>query len=229
MFVHGEGVAQDYAEAVRWLRKAADHGNDYPQNVHGSIAQKFLGDMYREGQGVPQDYAEAAHWYRKAAEQWSHVGAVFNLGVSYDNGQGVPQDYVEAARWYRKAADQGLSSAQYRLGLMYHEGRGVPQDDAEAARLYREAAEWWDTDAQFGLGVLYYEGQGVPRDFTTAHMWLNLAASQVSGEQQKVYASWRDRVARKMTAQQIAEAQRLAAAFGAEWDDNFAQAGRKQR
>jgi TPR repeat protein len=184
--------------------------------------------MYREGQGVPQDYAEAVCWYRKAAEHW-HCGALFELGKMFYEGKGVPQDYAEAARWYSKSADQGLTSAQYRLGLMYHEGRGVPQDYAEAARLYREAAEWWDTDAQFGLGVLYYEGQGVARDFTKAHMWLNLAASQVSGEQQKVYASWRDRVARKMTAQQIAEAQRLAAAFCAEWDDNFAQAGRKQR
>ena len=217
MFLHGEGVAQDYSEAVRWLRKAADHGNDYPQNVLGSVAQNFLGNMYREGQGVPQDYAEAVRWYRKPAEL-RHVGALFHLGVMYDKGYGVPQDYAEAARLYREAADQGLASAQYRLGLMYHEGRGVPQDYAEAARLYREAAEEWDTDAQFGLGVLYYEGQGVPQDFTIAHMWLNLAASQVSGELQEVYAGWRDRVAGKMSAQQIAEAHRLAAAFRAEFE-----------
>ena len=91
-------MPQDYAEAVRWYRKAADQGN--------ADAQFSLGYMYDNGQGVPQDYAEAARWYRKAADQ-GDADAQFNLGYMYDKGQGVPQDYAEAARWYRKAADQG--------------------------------------------------------------------------------------------------------------------------
>ena len=49
MYEHGEGVRQDYAEAVRWYRKAAEQG--YAE------AQNNLGLMYDQGQGVRQDYA----------------------------------------------------------------------------------------------------------------------------------------------------------------------------
>jgi len=43
MYQIGQGVAQDYAEAARWYRKAADQG--------GVAAQFNLGVMYYEGQG----------------------------------------------------------------------------------------------------------------------------------------------------------------------------------
>ena len=116
-------VPPNYAEAVKWCRKAAAQGRVEAQNN--------LGVLYVKGRGVPQDYAEAAKWYRKAADQ-RHAEAQHNLGVLYFNGHGVPQDYAEAAKWYRKAADQGHPYAQNNLGVLYAEGRGVPQDDAEA-------------------------------------------------------------------------------------------------
>jgi hypothetical protein len=122
----------------------------------------------------------------------------------------VTQDYTEAFRWYRKAADQGVAGAQYNLGVMYHHGQGVTQDYAEAARWYRKAADQGHAAAQFVLGLMYDNGQGVTQDYAEAHMWLNLAASSVSGDDQKKYADARESVAKKMTAQQIAEAQRLA-------------------
>jgi TPR repeat protein len=55
----GEGVPKDYAEAVRWYRKAADQGN--------AGAQHNLGLMYYNGQGVPQDYVRAHMWFNLAA------------------------------------------------------------------------------------------------------------------------------------------------------------------
>ena len=42
------------AEAVKWLRKAADQGY--------AIAQTQLGYMYYGGEGVPQNYSEAYAW-----------------------------------------------------------------------------------------------------------------------------------------------------------------------
>jgi TPR repeat protein len=60
MYGQGEGVAQDYKEAVKWYRKAAEQGV-----VDG---QYNLGWMYDKGKGVVQDYKEAVKWYRKAAE-----------------------------------------------------------------------------------------------------------------------------------------------------------------
>ena len=67
----GQGVPQDYGEAVRWYRRAAEQGI--------ARAQFNLGLMYVKGQGVPQDDGEAARWYRKAAEQ-GDPDAQNNLG-----------------------------------------------------------------------------------------------------------------------------------------------------
>jgi hypothetical protein len=128
----------------------------------------------------------------------------------YENGQGVPQDDVEAVRWYRLAADQGLADAQDYLGRSYLDGRGVPQDDAEAARWFRAAATEGHAGAQFRLGMMYDLGRGVPQDYVEAHMWFNLAAAQSSGEDRDTVVERRDSVAERMTAEQIAEAQRRA-------------------
>jgi TPR repeat protein len=61
MYFYGHSVPQDYAEAARWYRKAADQG--YPK------AQYDLGTMYYSGLGVPQDRTEANRWFHKAATQ----------------------------------------------------------------------------------------------------------------------------------------------------------------
>ena len=57
----GDGIEQDYTEAVKWYRKAGEQGY--------AMAQYNLGAMYGFGLGVEQDHTEAVEWYRKAAEQ----------------------------------------------------------------------------------------------------------------------------------------------------------------
>ena len=61
MYEFGRGVPQDYGEAVRWYRLAADQG-------HAS-AQRNLGGMYAAGRGVPQDDVAAHMWANLAAAQ----------------------------------------------------------------------------------------------------------------------------------------------------------------
>ncbi len=56
---------------------------------------------------------------------------------------------------------------------------------------------------------MYRTGEGVPQDDVQAHMWYNLAAQLHPQRRQD-----RDKVAVRMTSEQIAEAQRLAR----EWD-----------
>ena len=67
MYDAGRGVRQDYAEALRWYRKAADQGN--------AAAACNLGSMYYSGQGVRQSYGEAYRWYRVAADLGSASAA----------------------------------------------------------------------------------------------------------------------------------------------------------
>jgi TPR repeat protein len=119
-----------------------------------------------------------------------------------------------------KSAEQGEATAQFNLGVAYDNGQGVPQDYAEAVRWYRLAAEQGEATAQRNLGSIYYTGQGVPQDYVQAHMWLNLAASRESGASAKLTIERRDRVAGKMTPQQIVEAQRLAREWKAKtWNE----------
>ena len=109
-------------------------------------------------------------------------------------------------KWYRLAADQGEVQAQYCLGMMYYRGEGVPQDYVQAAKWYRLAADQGYAHAQANLGLKYSNGRGVPQDYVQAHKWYNLAAAQGDA----VGAKNRDLVAKRMTPQQIAQAQELA-------------------
>ena len=47
LYANGQGVPQDFAEAVKWTRLAAEQGQ--------VSAQYNLGLMYANGEGVPQD------------------------------------------------------------------------------------------------------------------------------------------------------------------------------
>lgn len=132
MYYNGQGVPQDFKEAVKWYRLAADQGH--------ATAQNNLGSMFENGKGVQKDDKEAVKWYRMAADQ-GHATAQYALGVIYRNGrEGVPQDYQEALKWYRLAVVQGDATALYNLGLMYEKGEGVAQNRLIAYALYNLAA-----------------------------------------------------------------------------------------
>ena len=59
MYVYGQGVAQDYGEAVRFYRLAAEQGY--------APAQFNLGVSYATGEGVAQDMVRAYMWFDLAA------------------------------------------------------------------------------------------------------------------------------------------------------------------
>ena len=148
---------------------------------------------------------------RERAEEGDAV-AQNELGSRYYEGRGVPQDDAEAVKWVRLAAEQGHARGQYNLGLMYFRGRGVPQDDAKAVEWYRRAAEQGFAPAQAGLGYMYEYAAGVSEDLMLAYMWLGLAsASSVDDFSRRMYSVKRDEIAQRLTPEQIAEGQRLAA------------------
>ncbi len=59
MYGLGLGVAQNYAEAIKWYQQAARAGD--------ARSQSNLGFMYGTGRGVPQDYIQAYAWYNVAS------------------------------------------------------------------------------------------------------------------------------------------------------------------
>jgi len=95
---------------------------------------------------------------------------------------------------------------------MFTEGQGVPQDYEEGARWFRLAADQGDPQAQYNLGVFYAKASAGRPDLVSAYMWFNLAASHftASDPRRSTAISSRDLLARQMTEDQIAEAQRRA-------------------
>jgi uncharacterized protein len=61
-------------------------------------------------------------------------------------------------------------------------------------------------DALFELGMLYATGRDVAADLVTAHKWFNLAAARGNSSA----LARRVELAREMSAEQVAEAQKLA-------------------
>lgn len=123
----GQGVSQDYQEAVHWYRLAAARGS---ADAHYNLCM-----AYDHGKGLPQDYQQAMQWCHLAADQ-GQGRAMFNLALHYHVGRGVREDLVQAHKWYNLATAAGYQEGQKwrdRLALLM-----TPAQLAEAQRLARE-------------------------------------------------------------------------------------------
>jgi hypothetical protein len=119
LYKWGQGVQQDYAEAVKWYIKAAEQGD--------ADSELNLGYAFQAGSGIKKNEKEAAKWLEKAAEQ-GIADAQFSIGSAYLYGRGVKKNEIAAARWYEKAAEQGDGDAMMALGSMRWHGQGLSRD-----------------------------------------------------------------------------------------------------
>ena len=196
---------QDYANAAKWYRKAAEAEHAEAQNMLGwcydtgtgvpinheeavkwfykaallghIVAQYNYGQLLRVGRGIDKNEIEAAMWYRKAAEG-GYADAQNQLGWCYSSGTGVTENQEEAFKWFKKAALQGLAIGEFNYALDLEVGRGTEKDEIEAAMWYRKAAEEGYADAQNSLGRCYETGIGISIDLEEAKKWYQMAADQ---------------------------------------------------
>lgn len=150
-YKNGDGVPQDFKEAIKWYQYAVDGGNKY--------AQYNLGLCYEDGQGVAQNPEEAVRLYRLSADQ-GLAAAQNKLGYFYSKGIGVGTDHAEAVKWFRLSADQKNSVAQYNLGVCYEGGYGVAKDLNEAIKWYTLSADQGYENAIKKLEKLNVSGSG---------------------------------------------------------------------
>ena len=127
LYDQGKGVPQDYAEAVKWYRMAAEQGY--------SVAQYNLGLMYANGRGVPQDLTESVRRFRIAAEQGNTKAQLF-LGLMY----------APVARAYHRTTHRptpGLTSPAAQGKTLGKEltAEAVENRDLVAERMTPEALE----------------------------------------------------------------------------------------
>ncbi len=201
-YMQGEGVTQDYAQAVYWLQKAVAQNNAY--------ACSNLGLCYRKGRGVPQDNHKAVELYQKAADMGNALG-MNNLGFCYENGFGVTKDLDKALSLYKQSADKGNKNGQDNYARLkkildaapanntsnldeakklYEEAKpykfmGKTPDFKKAFDLHMKAALMGYDKAQFELGFAYNMGYGVEKDPALAFKWYMKAAEQGNSDAQR--------------------------------------------
>ena len=61
-------------------------------------------------------------------------------------------------------------------------------------------------EALYNLGLMYSTGDGCQMDYIEAHKWFNLAAMKGNNDAR----TWRSELAREMSPEEVAEAQRQA-------------------
>ena len=98
MYIRGEGIPEDKAEAFKWFSRSAEQGN--------LDSQHELGNCYILGRGVSQNISKAYKWWSIAANR-GYANSQYNLGRMYFIGQGTPQNYIKSYKWLILAAAQG--------------------------------------------------------------------------------------------------------------------------
>ncbi|UTR12097.1 sel1 repeat family protein [Evansella sp. LMS18] len=104
-------IYKDYSEALHWLKKADEQGDQY--------APEFIGNMYEYGFGVPQDNYKAAEWYEKAIELDNDVAYV-RLAYLYMEGDLGEKNLQEAERLLLLAVDAGNERAVVEMAYVKH-------------------------------------------------------------------------------------------------------------
>lgn len=109
LYLQGNYLEKDYAEAMRWYKSAAKQATP--------DAEYNIGLMYKDGKGVEQSPDKAVSHFRVAANA-GHPEAQYNMGLAYYAGYGVNKDLIEAEKWLKKALTNGSKDAAVLLGVM---------------------------------------------------------------------------------------------------------------
>lgn len=209
---------QDYVLAHRMFAEAAHAGD--PEGAFN------LGHDFHMGSGVKGSIPDAILWFRTAAEK-GHVQAMIRLSEIYERADGKPPNNAMAIHWLHKAAQHGEPFALTKLaGLFRYGNEGVPKNPQLAFKLNLRSAEAGERVGMQAVAAQYQFGQGVPQNYVRAHMWYNLLAAMPAPKHsdgvlkdfldassdsfRQGHEDSRNKLARMMTVEQIAEAQDLA-------------------
>lgn len=167
-YARGEGIEQDYKQAVYWYSLAAEQGNHKAQN---NLAVIYLYGIADDDEVIiEQDFNKALTWFEKSAANGDSY-AWLNLGDMYRNALGVEQNYKKTMDCYKKAEKLGSKEAIDYIGHMYQNGFGVTQSDKQAFKYFMKAAEQGYAPSQYAVGVSYRDGRGVKQNAAEAEKW----------------------------------------------------------
>ena len=150
-----EGAASGSAAALKRLyrmyvpRRGPDGSEYYEQlqrmaDADDSVAQHFLGEMYRMTAGNAEDVGVSIAWFHKAAEAGFAPAREKLMGMYGFDPHVVEfisdEQKARILEWTHRWADAGAPDALGHLAAIYSGGLGVPKDEQKALEFYRRAA-----------------------------------------------------------------------------------------
>lgn len=197
LYLDGEDVPANYAEAYRLLSLAVQKGD--PK------AEFLLGCMYEDGLHVETDLEKAVYWLEKAAQRGYEAavnqlaaGSAYGIGANevwakkavahgayyplisvaqrYIDGRYAPQEIDKGVSLLTELADKGIGSAQMALAERLITGKGIPKEKDKALHYLSLAADAGEAELVLRLGVALYKGEDNNIDLGMAVKCLELAA-----------------------------------------------------
>ena len=198
MYATGEGVPADSAEAVRWYRAAAEQGHapaqfslgvEYALGWNGSRGRRRSRPLVprRRGTGPRPPLSSAS-------------GSCTPPGRGFQRTTPKPSAGSAPLRNRATFALSASSATCTPTGCCRFQ-RTTPKLSAGTAPAQNRAT----LPLSAASGVMYANGEGVPENYVLAYAWMNLAGAQGDVRAQEA----KDRLARRMTSEQVARAQEL--------------------
>lgn len=182
------GEYHDEALALKWLKAAAEHGNDAAVN---KLYERYT-DAF-----VSQETADGYLAVLKQAAEHGSAAARLALFDAYFTGQCMGRelrvDKKFAADCLLQAANGGSAEACYRIWSLYVGGNDMLMDEQTAVGWLKKAADGMVPAALNALGDLYILGECVEKDNDKGIDCIRKAAELEDPDaQMRVLAMYRD-------------------------------------
>ena len=188
-YIVGRDVEIDLDMARKWLKLAADQGDEESQSSLRCLNDPLL--LYMLALKMKEDGDTMR--YLKYMEGAANIGssiAQATLGSMYLLGKDVPVDVDQGRKWYKKAVDGGHKEANEVYDAI-KDARGLflmartmysKKEYAIAKAFASKAYEDGFITAATLIGTLYYYGHGVSKDLSLAKKWIEIGAKAGDNE-----------------------------------------------
>lgn len=186
-----------------------------------------------------REWKRARRLFEDALQEEERATGFYHLGLLYWRGLGGPVEKAAAVQCFERGADLGHSGAETALGIALRSGVGVAKDADRAQALFRSAAGAGDRDAMIQLATMseaedarrwlvrasemghapamvHLSDLLMQRDSVEALAWL-YAGVAVSGDDAARKRA--KALAKEMTADEIAAAQKAGRAYAKDIQD----------
>ena len=133
-YITGNGIEENHAEGVNWLRKAAE--------ANFGRASAHLGFLHLNGKFIEKDEDKALVWLKKSVEDYKKIGKAPNaICIVISSIYKDRNDLTEAFEWTMRAAEFGCRDSLYELVDAHLNGKWPTQFDINAYGVLRLAAD----------------------------------------------------------------------------------------